>query len=119
MPLVRKIKATLAADRQVKKDGVVATGAYAKASVLAGRKEKTPSNLKEDDLKKNHKGKVVTKSASAAGEAKRKYIQEWIAAVRAARQQLCIVGFCPVGGKTARGKRLLKVARRHHGARRH
>ena len=117
MPLVRRIKAKVSSDRQIKMDGVVATGAYAKAAVWAGRKEKTASDLTKQHLKKNRKGKVVSKSASAAGETKRKYIQEWLSAVRAARQQLGFGGFCPVGGKTENGQRLLETARGIYGKR--
>ena len=107
----------MSSDRQIKMDGVVATGAYAKAAVWAGRKEKTASDLTKQHLKKNRKGKVVSKSASAAGETKRKYIQEWLSAVRAARQQLGFSGFCLVGGKTENGQRLLKTARGIYGKR--
>ena len=117
MPLVRRIKAKVSSDRQIKMDGVVATGAYAKAAVWTGRKKKTASDLAKQHLKKNRKGKVVSKSASAAGEAKRKYIQEWLSAVRAARQQLGFGGFCLVGGKTENGQRLLETARGIYGKR--
>ena len=105
MPLVKRIKGKVSSERQIKTGGV-ATGTYAKATVLAGRKEKTASNLTKDHLKKNRKGKVVTKAASAAGEAKFKHIQPWVNAVRAARLQLGVAGFGKLQGK------LLKTARR-------
>ena len=111
MPLVARIKSKVLSDRQKKTGNVVATGAYAKSAVWAGRKEKTASKLTQQHLKKNRKGKVVTKSASAAGEIKRKYLQEWNSAVRTARERIGCVGFWPVGGKTARGQKLLAVAR--------
>ena len=38
MPLVKRIKGKVSSERQIKTDGVVATGAYAKATVLAARK---------------------------------------------------------------------------------
>ena len=70
MPLVKRIKGKASSERQVKTDGMVATGAYAKATVFAGRKLETAPNLTKEHVKKNGKGKVVTKAASAVGEAK-------------------------------------------------
>ena len=111
MPLVRKIKSKRNGAQLNERNGAVATGSYAKAVVFAGRKEKTPQNQTKSDLMKNRKGKVVSKAASAAGEQKKKYLYEWSRAVQRARHDLGIVGFCPVGGKTPQGKRLMKKAR--------
>jgi hypothetical protein len=108
MRLLRKakLKATTANQK-----GSVAVGARAKASVLAGRKECTDSNLKKDDLQKNKRGKVVTKKAAAAGAKKHAHIALWNQAVRAARVKIGVRGFCPVGGKSPAGKRLYKQAK--------
>ena len=38
-------------------------------------------------------------------------IRKWGAATRVARKNLGIKGFCPVGGKTAKGQQLLKAVR--------
>ena len=95
-----------------KKNKNVATGSRAKATVLAGRRETTDNNLKQEHLKKNNRGKVVTKAASTAGAAKHKHIAPWNEALKRARANLGTQGFCPVGGKTRRGKDLLKAARK-------
>ena len=89
----------------------VAQGCRAKAVVWAGRKSSTVAKLKKEGLMQNKKGKVVSKAASAAGKAKHKHISAWTKAVAKAKSELGIVGFCPVGGRTARGKKLYKKAK--------
>merc|ERR1719203_1904759 len=57
---------------------------------------------------KNKYGKIVSKKASAA-KAKTwstSPLKKWIEAVKQARKQLNITGFCAVNGKTAQGKAL-------------
>merc|ERR1712150_467170 len=63
----------------------IAKGKRAKSTVFRGLKVKTSGGLKKSDLKKNN---------------------AWGAATSKARKALGIKGFCPVGGKTAKGKAL-------------
>merc|ERR1711935_258573 len=92
---------------------IVAKGKRAKASVFSGKKVKTSGGLQKTDLKKNKAGKIVSKKASARAAASKngKWIAKWGAATKAARTQLNIKGFCPVGGRTAKGQALLKAVR--------
>merc|ERR1719347_472313 len=83
----------------------------ARASVLKGKKEKTKTGLKKEDLMKNKNGKVVTKKSNAAGKKAYKNVEKFAKAVKAARKALKIQGFVPIGGKTAQGQALLKKAR--------
>jgi hypothetical protein len=84
-----------------------------KAAVFAGTKVKTVGGLSKSDLIRNKAGKVVSKKASAATKKGKGYkkIMKWSAATKAARKSLGIKGFCPVGGKTAKGQSLLKAVR--------
>ena len=97
-----------------KSDPKVATGRRAKAVVLAGRKEKTSTNVKKDQLMKNPKGRVVSKRANAAGKEKFKHIANWNRAVQMARASMGLRGFCPVGGRTKLGRQLLTKTRVHY-----
>merc|ERR1719152_135886 len=80
-----------------------------KFSVFKGLRTKTKGGLKASDLKKNKHGKVVSKKASAAWA--KKPAAKWTKATVQARKALGITGFCPVGGKTAKGQALLKKVR--------
>merc|ERR1712150_464237 len=86
----------------------IAKGKRAKSTVFRGLKVKTSGGLKKSDLKKNKAGKVVSAKASAAAKKGKGYkkITAWGAATSKARKALGIKGFCPVGGKTAKGKAL-------------
>merc|ERR1712038_1112985 len=92
--------------KKVKKVSVIAKGKYAKAAVFKGKKAKTVGGLTKDTL-------IVSKAASARG--KKRYagsaLKKWGDAVKAARKQLGISGFCAVGGKTAQGKALYAKAK--------
>jgi hypothetical protein len=94
--------------RKAKKVSIVAKNKLAKLTVWRGTagKTKTSGGLTKANLIKNKSGKIVSKKASAQGKA-RKFPK----AVVAARKALGIKGFCPIGGKTAAGQRLLKKAR--------
>merc|ERR1739848_376122 len=98
---------------KAKKVSVIAKGKYAKAAVFKGKKAKTVGGLTKDMLIKNKSGKIVSKAASA--RAKKRYassaLKKWGDAVKAARKQLGISGFCAVGGKTAQGKALYAKAK--------
>jgi hypothetical protein len=89
----------------------IARGRGAKARVFKGKKEKTVGGLKKANLVKNKRGKVVSKAASAAGKKRGAKIVKWAAATVKARKALGVKGFCPVGGKTAKGQALLKKVR--------
>merc|ERR1719375_2713501 len=91
------------------KKSVIAKGKRGKSSVFRGSKVKTSGGLKKSDLKKNKAGKVVSKKASDHARKSKgfKKIVAWSTAFKAARKALGIKGFCPCGGKTAKGKQLL------------
>merc|ERR1711862_854167 len=84
-----------------------------RASVFKGKKEKTVGGLKKSDLVKSKSGKIVSKKASLRSNSSKngKKIAKWGVSVKAARRSLGIKGFCPVGGKTAKGQQLLKAVR--------
>merc|ERR1712024_431960 len=94
--------------KKVKKVSIIARGRLAKVAVFKGRKVKTVGGLTKDTLIKNKSGRIVSKAASA--RAKKAFAQsalkKWCDAVKLARKQLGITGFCAVGGKTAQGKAL-------------
>merc|ERR1719343_1057591 len=94
------------------KTSKVAKGVRAKHSVFAGRKEKTVGGLTKDKLVKNKDGKIVSKAMSA--RAKKAYassaLKQWAVALKAARKELGLTGFVPMGGKTAAGKALYAKA---------
>merc|ERR1719193_1735724 len=85
---------------------IIAKGKFRKSQVWMGRKVKTVGGLKKGDLVKNKNGKIVSRKMMAKGQ-KLKFPK----AVVAARKALGIKGFCPIGGKTAKGQALLKKAR--------
>merc|ERR1712112_470518 len=99
--------------RKAKRVSNVAKGKRAKSSVFRGAKAKTSGGLKKSDLVRNKHGKVVSRKQSEAG--KKKYAKSGLAkyanATKAARKALGIKGFCPIGGKTAKGQALLKKVR--------
>merc|ERR1719183_2009156 len=82
-----------------------------KYSVFGGSKVRTSGGLKKTDLMKNKRGKVVSKKSNAHGKKAFKKISAWTNAFNKARKQLGIKGFCPCGGKTAKGQALLKATR--------
>merc|ERR1719491_1133067 len=89
--------------KKVKKVSKIARGRMARSLVFRGSKEKTVGGLTKDTLMRNSLGKIVSKAASA--RAKKNYAQsglkKWIDAVKMARKQLGVTGFCCVNGKTA------------------
>merc|ERR1711920_535777 len=86
----------------------VAKGKNARSVVFRGTKEKTGSGMTKDKLTKNKAGKIVSKAQSAASKKKwaTSPLKKWIDAVKQARKQLNVTGFCAVNGKTAQGKAL-------------
>merc|ERR1740122_746826 len=101
-----KASKAMKATKKVKKVSKVAKGRGAKAAVLKGKKEKTVGGLTAASLVKNKAGKVVSKKASVRGKK-----NKWPQAVAQARKELKIKGFCPVGGKSEQGKKLLAKVR--------
>ena len=84
--------------KRVMKVSVIAKNKCAKASVFRGKKEKTTSGLTKAALTKNKRGKVVSKKAAAHGRKQfAKNLSGWNKAVMAARKELGIKGFAPVG----------------------
>merc|ERR1712161_83332 len=94
--------------KKAMKKSVIAKGKMAKAMVMRGSKEKTSGGLKKDSLRKNTKGKIVSKKASDC--AKKRFVgsafQKWTTACQAARKELGLKGLVPMGGKTAQGRAL-------------
>lgn len=109
---MKSMKAMKAAGAAKKKKGnpKVAVGRWAKWRVYVGWKEKTVGRLKKHNLKTNRRGRVVYKKMSdqAKERMKNSKISTWYQSVKEARQVLKLVGFVPVGGKTAAGQALLK-----------
>merc|ERR1712187_205341 len=108
---MKSMQAMKGMKKKAMKKSVIAKGKRAKSSVFRGTKEKTTSGLKKSDLTKNKNGKVVSKKASAAGKKRYGNIKGWVSAVSKARKAMGIKGFCPVGGKSAKGAALLKKAK--------
>ena len=104
-------KAVKKPKRAAKRVSVIAKNKRARATVFAGKKEKTATGLKKSDLMKNKNGKIVTKKTHANGLKSYKRISGWTAAVGKARKALGIKGFCAVGGKSAKGKALYAKAK--------
>eukprot|EP00927_Polykrikos_kofoidii_P035323 TRINITY_DN2990_c0_g1_i12.p1 TRINITY_DN2990_c0_g1~~TRINITY_DN2990_c0_g1_i12.p1 ORF type:complete len:153 (-),score=27.50 TRINITY_DN2990_c0_g1_i12:241-699(-) len=91
----------------------VARGSRMRASVLAGKKEKTYTGLKASDLIKNKRGKIVSKTSSAG--ARQRYegskLQKWVQAVKVARKQLALTGFVAVNSSTPEGQAVYAKAK--------
>jgi hypothetical protein len=100
--------------KKAKRKSVIAKGKRAKAKVFRGTKAKTSGGLTKAHLMKSKSGKVVTKKMHAQGLKAYKRISAWTAACGKARKALGIKGFCPVGGKTAKGKALHAKAKSFH-----
>merc|ERR1712087_1044685 len=114
MKAMKKAKAMkgMKAMKKVKKVSVIARGKLAKAAVFKGKKMKTVGGLTKDGLVKSKSEKIVRKAASA--RAKKQWargLKKWDDAVKQARTELKIKGFCAVGGKSAQGKALYAKAK--------
>merc|ERR1719382_1348668 len=103
-----KAMKSMKAMKKVKKVSVIARGKYARAAVFNGKKAKTVGGLTKETLTKSKSGKIVSKAASARGKKRfaQSALKKWCDAVKQARKQLGITGFCAVNGKTAQGKAL-------------
>merc|ERR1719189_2946656 len=98
---------------KVKRASIIARGKLARALVFRGSKQKTPGGLTKDTLTKNKTGRIVSKSKSARGKNNfaNSALKRWIDAVKQARKELKITGFCAVNGKTATGKAVYAKAK--------
>merc|ERR550532_1826309 len=98
---------------KVKRTSTIARGKLAKVLVFRGSKQKTGGGLTKDTLTKNKTGRIVSKSKSARGKKNwaSSALKRWIDAVKQARKELKITGFCTVNGKTATGKAVYAKAK--------
>merc|ERR1719422_2050022 len=98
---------------KVKRTSIIARGKLAKVLVFRGSKQKTGGGLTKDTLTKNKTGRIVSKSKSARGKKNwaNSALKRWIDALKQARKELKITGFCAVNGKTATGKAVYAKAK--------
>merc|ERR1711884_930243 len=98
---------------KVKRTSTIARGKLAKALVFRGSKQKTVGGLTKDTLTKNKTGRIVSKSKSARGKKNwaNSALKRWLDAVKQARKELKVTGFCAVNGKTATGKAVYSKAK--------
>merc|ERR1711884_980911 len=93
---------------KAKRVSKIAKGKMARAAVFRGSKEKTVGGLTKATLVKSKSGKIVSKAASV--RAKKAFAQsalkKWCDALKQARKEMGVKGFCAVNGKTAQGKAL-------------
>merc|ERR1719323_2056625 len=98
---------------KVKRTSIIARGKLAKALVFRGSKQKTQGGLTKELLMKNKSGRIVSKAMSA--QARKRFassaLKKWCDAMKQARKELGITGFCAVNGKTANGKALYVKAK--------
>ena len=78
---------------KAKRVPTIARGKRAKAAVFRGTKTKTSGGLTKDKLKKNRRGRIVSKAASAAGAKRYENIRAWNEAFMKARTALGCKGF--------------------------
>merc|ERR1719254_339355 len=107
-----------AAMKKAMKTSKIASGKYAKALVLRGAWEKTVGGLRQSQIMKNKRGKVVSKMKSEMSRKKFKgsRLEAWVKAVAAARKELGITGFVALNGKTAQGRALYAKAKANYAA---
>merc|ERR1712127_178824 len=100
------------------KKSKIAAGKLAKALVLRGAREKTSGGLRQSQIMKNKRGKVVSKMRSEMSRKKYKgsKLEAWTKAVKAARKELGITGFVALNGKTAQGRALYAKAKANYTA---
>merc|ERR1712008_630420 len=105
-PMKAMKAAPMKAMKKVKKVSIIARGKLAKVAVFKGKKARTVGGLTKDTMTKS--GKIVSKAASA--RAKKAFAQsalkKWCDALKQARKEMGVKGFCAVNGKTAQGKAL-------------
>merc|ERR1711939_615325 len=91
----------------------IAHGRGAMARVFSGQKAKTSGGLVKTNLRKNIRGKVVSKGRS--DHAKKLFVKNglkaWSEAVKKARKELGLSGFVAIKGRSAQGKALYVKAK--------
>merc|ERR1719445_534261 len=104
--------------KAMKKSKIIAAGKLAKALVLRGAREKTVGGLRQSQIMKNKRGKVVSKMKSEMSRKKYKgsKLEAWMKAVAAARKELGVTGFVALNGKTAQGRALYAKAKANYTA---
>ena len=77
-----------------------------KKSVFSGKKNHTSGLLTKADLTRNKHGRIVSIKASQSAKNRTGMgtMSRWGQAVKQAREDLHITGFCCVGGGSMRGK---------------
>lgn len=76
---------------------------------------KRPAAAPKSHMAKRKRGRVVSKKASEHGKRQSENLLLWTNAVSKARKELGLVGFVPVGGKSAAGQRLYVRAKAIYG----
>merc|ERR1711862_1014400 len=92
--------------KKSKRVSTVAKGRLARSLVFHGKRVKTVGGLKQDDLMKNKRGKVVSKRSAAQGKRHYKNVETWVECVMEAREALHCKGFVAINGKSLQGKAL-------------
>merc|ERR1719390_270422 len=92
-----KAMAAMKAMKAMKKKPVSAK--LAKRHAFFGKIDKTKTGLKKSDLVQTKTGRIVSKKASQRAKA-----SPWIAAVKQARKDLKIKGFCAIKKASQRAK---------------
>merc|ERR1719350_787190 len=100
---MKAMKAAMKAMKKLKKVSVVAKGKYARAAVFKGKKAKTSGGLTKNTLVKSKSGKIVSRSRSARAKAAfaSSALKKWCDALKKARKELGIVGFCAAFASSA------------------
>jgi len=113
MALSTKMMKKPAGAMKAKKVSIIARGKRAKSAVFSGRKQKTTSGLKMQDLIRTKTGKIVSKKASEVRKKLNKgsRFEKWVKSVKEARKELGITGFMIIGGSNPAGKALYAKAK--------
>merc|ERR1712129_81036 len=116
--VMKKAAMKKAAMKKAMKKSKIAAGRLAKALVLRGAREKTSGGLRQSQIMKNKRGKVVSKMRSEMSRKKYKgsKLEAWTKAVKAARKELGITGLVDLNGKTAQGRALYAKAKANYTA---
>merc|ERR1712151_420416 len=91
MKVIKPMKTMKVMKRIVKK-----TKVGSKSQVFKGTKIRTKSGIKQSDLMKNKRGKIVTKRSNARGLKRYKNIENWVDACKKAYIELGFTGFVAI-----------------------
>merc|ERR1719490_541673 len=114
MKAMKKAMKAMKKAMKVKRTSIIARGKLAKALVFRGSKQKTSGGLTKDTLTKNKTGRIVSKSKSARGKNNfaNSALKRWIDAVKQARKELKVAGFCAANSALKRWIDAVKQARK-------